>query len=88
MSRGLHWEAGQEPYDLLEAALNGEGLGESPALSRAEFATILDKRLQALLPVPETESRNGVRILDATNARGLTFSHLFVAKLNRGHSHG
>ncbi len=43
----------------------------------------MEKRIDGILPTPDTESRNGVRILDATKARGLTFSHVFVAKILR-----
>lgn len=51
--------------------------------TRAEVATVLERRLDAELAEPLGGKGGGVRVLDAMAARGCTFDHLFVLGLSR-----
>ena len=59
-------------------------LGEGRALPRAEAVGWLEARVDAATSPLESANGGGVRILDAMQARGLTFSHLELAGMNAG----
>jgi hypothetical protein len=59
-------------------------LGDGRALPRAEAVGWLEARVNATTAPPEGGDGGGVRILDAMQARGLTFSHVELAGLNSG----
>jgi RecB family exonuclease len=59
-------------------------LGDERAVSRGEALSWLDARVDAASVTPGPEDGGGVRILDAMQARGLTFAHVGLAGMNTG----
>jgi RecB family exonuclease len=59
-------------------------LGDDRTVARGEALSWLDARVDAASIAPEQGDGGGVRILDAMQARGLTFSHLTLAGMNTG----
>jgi RecB family exonuclease len=59
-------------------------LGDDRRVSRGEALAWLDARADAATLPPEGADGGGVRILDAMQARGLTFTHLGLAGMNTG----
>jgi ATP-dependent helicase/nuclease subunit B len=59
-------------------------LGDDRALPRGEAFAWLEARVDAATAPPEGADGGGVRVLDAMQARGLTFSHLELAGMNAG----
>ena len=51
-------------------------------LEREEFLDVVERASDELL-APSEDRRPGVVLLDATSARGSTFSHLFLVRMNR-----
>ncbi len=59
-------------------------LGESRMITRGEALAWLDARADAATLEPRGADGGGVRILDAMQARGLTFGHVGLAGMNTG----
>jgi hypothetical protein len=59
-------------------------LGDRRALPRGEAVGWLEARIDAATSPPEGGDGGGVRILDAMQARGLTFSHVELCGMNAG----
>ena len=57
-------------------------LGDDRAVARREAADWIDARAEASTVPPDGADGTGIRILDAMQARGLTFSHLGLAGMN------
>jgi len=81
---GLGWSSKGPADHILGALQIRSGEQKSPPMSRGEAAAILDSLLQGELQGPRTEERSGVKVLDGTRARGLTFQHVFICQVNRG----
>jgi len=70
---------------LLEAMRDVEVLfGDARAVPRSEALSWLEARVDAATRPPDGADGAGVRVLDAMQARGLTFSHVALAGLNAG----
>jgi hypothetical protein len=63
--------------------LHANGAVAEP-LARAEFLRLLRPAVEIALRRPLGGSGGGVQLLDVARARSLTFSHLFLAGVNRG----
>jgi RecB family exonuclease len=59
-------------------------LDDDRKVSRAEAIAWLDARVDATSVAPKRSAPGGVQILDAMQARGLTFDHLGLAGMNAG----
>lgn len=59
-------------------------LGDDRLVSRREAHAWLDARADATNIPPETDGDGGIRILDAMQARGITFAQLSLAGMNAG----
>lgn len=59
-------------------------LGEEGALSRIEFAQLLNNHLQQEELVVSRGKRTGVAFVTPSAARGLSFAHVFLVGLNEG----
>jgi RecB family exonuclease len=71
--------------ELLQAMREVETiLGDARAVSRAEALAWLDARADAARRPPDGADGGGVRILDAMQARGLTFAHVGLVGMNAG----
>lgn len=82
----LGWWTDGEPWQTvasLAAALARE-LAASPALERQEWNRLLSDRLAGVGDDPIGGSGGGVQLVNATEARARTFTHLFVVAFNRG----
>lgn len=81
---GLGWTS-SHPEWVFWSELSEELQGAiEPKITRWECAVSLDTLVKTSLPKMRSEERAGVRILDASRARSLTFEHLFLCQLNRG----
>ena len=65
-------------------ALGEEGSPGEP-LAREEFLLLLRPRVESATRRPLGGAGGGVQLLDVARARGLTFTHLFLAGCNRDH---
>ena len=59
-------------------------LGDHRAITRKEALAWLDARVDAARRPPDGSGGGGVRILDAMQARGMTFTHVGLAGMNTG----
>ena len=59
-------------------------LGDHRAVTRKEALAWLDARVDAARRPPDGAAGGGVRILDAMQARGMTFAHVGLAGMNTG----
>ena len=61
-------------------------LGETQSVPRSEAAAWLGARVDATSIPPDRASEGGIRLLDAMQARGLTFRYVALAGMNAGAS--
>lgn len=77
--------ADDELADLFQAMREVETiLGDDRAVARSQALTWLDARTDSARRSPDGADGGGVRILDAMQARGMTFAHLGLAGMNTG----
>jgi RecB family exonuclease len=83
-SRELGWRAGELEEQRARAALSGllEGLA-AEELERHEFLLLATGALRAASGAKLAGAGGGVQVLDAMEARGRTFEHLFLIGLQR-----
>ena len=80
-------ETGTDPglAHLLQSMRDVETiLGDDRPISRGEALAWLNARVDAAKRPPDAADGGGVRILDAMQARGLTFSHVAILGMNSG----
>ncbi len=82
--RDLAWRARDLAEIRARAALErfAEALPDAQ-LTRAEFALLAARALASAAPPPLGGAGGGVQVLDAMEARGRTFEHLFLIGVNR-----
>jgi len=81
----LHWSEGDDARALLAAASRQLSAGAPPDLKidADDFGTLLQAQIRTTGEHLLGGAGAGVRVLDVTQARALSFEHLFVVGLNR-----
>jgi hypothetical protein len=83
ISKDLGWRGDREREVHSMLAAVGDECGRAVRVAYRELVLLVERALAATAAVPIGGSGGGVQVLDATEARGRTFSHLFLVGLNR-----